>query len=140
MKNIKIDRPKLKDVSPFLHAVIIMFIWLNPLVAWSLIAQAPNAGLVVVGSYFLTYLWAALFCSLSVVLLYGLIRNNWDLTQKALIVGLFAKSFFTYSLIVLAFHVGINQIIGVLGIWIALTWVQFFAVRFSIPMGERNVK
>lgn len=111
-----------------------LFIWLNPIIGWSLIQTAPNTGLVVMDSYFLSYIWSGVFFGLMVLLIYGKLINNWRLLKLALSLGLFTELIITYSLIVIGIRYGYKSVTGVLALWLGITWVQFFTVKyFNLP-------
>lgn len=133
-------RPKLSTVAPLLNGIILMSIWLNLFLAYSLYAQAPNNRLIVSDSITLSYFWVCVFLGLFLALLIGKLTNNWTMLRNALIVGLFVKAIFTYALIVVGLQYGFDAVVGVTGLWLAITWTQFFAVRtFKLP-GSKYVK
>lgn len=134
LTNNQVIRPKLATVAPLTNTMVNLFIWLNPIISWSILAQAPNKGLVIMDSYFLSYVWSGVFLVLAALLIYGKLTNNWDLIKFALSIGLFTKLVITYSLVVLGVQFGLKSVVGVLGLWLGITWVQFFTVRyFNLP-------
>lgn len=133
----KIDKPNLANIAPLTNTMVILFIWLNFLVGLSIYIKAPNYGLIIINSYLLSYIWAAVFVLLSLLLLIGKLKNSWALIKLILSVGLFVKLIFTYALIVLGFQVGFKNIIGIITLWLGITWVQFFTVKyFNLPGGK----
>lgn len=134
------DQPSLSDIAPLVNGIVNVFIVLNFVIALAIYSQAPNPGLIIIRSYFMTYVWVAVYALLGLILLYGKISNQWNVIKFGLVIGLFVKAIFTYALIVLGLHVGFKGIIGVTGLWLAMTAIQFHTVRnFKIP-GSKHVK
>lgn len=74
-----------------------------------------------------------IFAAISFTLLFSLIINAWSLTRILLGIGLFIKSFYAYSLVVLGTQIGFQAINGILVIWLFITYVQFCMIVFFAP-------
>lgn len=124
-----VNTPKLSIVNPMVNDIVWGFIVLNICIATAMYVQAPNKTLIIAGSYTASYIWSAIFLTVSLTQLYGKITNNWALIRYTLITGLSIKVIFTYALIVLGLSVGFKGIIGVTSLWLVITWVQFSTIR-----------
>ncbi len=140
MNTIHRIRPSLKVIAPLTFNNVIMFIWLNFFLALALYSQSPNPSLVIVGSASRSYMWSGVFVILGLGHLYGLLANNWRVIRTFLAAGLFVKLIFTYALLVLGFEYGFRNVIGTLSIWAAVTWVQYFTLRYFDKQRVLNVK
>lgn len=123
-------RPSLRKIAPLTYANIILFIWLNLVIAYSLFAGRPNGTLIIVEGIFNSYFWMGVFIFLSVAHAYGVFRNDWKFLRIALALGLFVKLLVAYSLIVLGVKTGISHVAGILGLWVSVAWVQFFTLKY----------
>lgn len=136
----KITKPKLVVIAPLTNSMVNLFIWLNALIAVSILGQAPNPGLIIINSYFMSYVWAGVFMALSLFLVVGKLTNNWGLIKHGLVAGLFTKLIFTYALVVVGFQYGWISVVGILALWVAIVWVQFFTVMYFNLPGEKYAK
>jgi hypothetical protein len=139
--NLKPDhKPSLSAVQPLTSTIVNVFIVLNFIIALAIYFQAPNSSLIIIDSYMMSYFWVVVFILIGLMMLSGKLTNNWIAVKIGLILGLFVKSIFTYGLIVLGLTAGFKGIIGVTGLWLAVTSIQFATVRnFNIP-GAKNDK
>lgn len=133
------NQPKLNTIAPLTNGIVNIFIILNFVLALAIYSQAPNKSLIIIGSYAMSYVWVGVFVAIGLALLHGKVTNNWQIMKLGMMAGLFVKAIFTYSLIVLGLNVGFKGIIGVTGLWLAVTGVQFHTVRsFKIPGGRHG--
>lgn len=134
------SRPKLSTVAPLTSGIINVLMCLNLFLGLTLFMAAPNARMVIVGSYTMSYFWVAVFVSLAGLMAFGKVVNNWQILKMSLIAGLFVQAIFTYALIVLGLSVGFKGIIGITSLWLAITGVQFHTVKnFKVP-GSKHVQ
>lgn len=131
-------RPNLREIAPLTFMNIILFIWLNLFIAYSIYHGRPNPTLVLVSGIFNSYFWVVIFVSLSLGHAYGLLKNDWRWLRRFLAIGLFAKALITYSLLVLGHRTGYGNIIGVTALWVGITWVQFFTLKYFNKTGIIN--
>lgn len=125
-KKIREARPKLSLVSPLVYSISWGFAVTNFMIAHSLYVSQTTF-------MFDHRIWSIIFVLLGLGLTYGLVMNEWKVTKRVMVTGLFVKATWTIFLVVLAFQEPSTT--GVLGIWILLSYIQAMSIVHFIPDG-----
>lgn len=131
---IRQARPSLRLAAPLTYKISLGFGLLNIGIATALFQQPDFGGLVIERGVFTTTFWAWVFLTMATGVFVGLFINSWRLTRWFLMVGLLVKSLFMYALIDLGLRSGFSVVLGVLILWMFLTWVQFWTVVYFLPI------
>lgn len=131
-KKIEKARPRLSIVAPLTHAIIVCFIFGNILIGYGLFTThvGETARRVPIVNDYLTFeVYGVMFMSLTVLMAYGLFKNNWALLRKSLIFGVLLKSVWTVALV---FAVLRGGSIAILGAWATLLALQMVTYIYFV--------
>lgn len=135
---IRQARPSLAVVAPLTFWLCVGYVLLNAVLAYVIYSQPDTADLAVY-KLFSQHFLGVVFALVGIGTLVSLALNSWKSTRIILGIGLFLKALYAYSLIDLGFRIGMNQLTGILALWLTLVWVQFcMIVFFSPPLVNGN--
>lgn len=134
-KKLRQARPRLSDAAPLTHRIVQGFIVFNLWIALTLYEQSTNSLLTlpIVTPFFNKNFWGVIFVLLAVGLMYGIRRNSWGVIRDWMLVAVFIKTIWLYGLVFVALKYGINNQLGVIGLWTFAAWVQIVTVAYFIP-------
>lgn len=139
MTKLNQARPRLKFLAPLTYRICQGFIGVNLAIAavfffaQTTVKTVPNP---VIQGFFGFEFWGFVYLALALTMSYGLIRNDFKVTRKAMIAGLFTKTMWTIALLILAFQ-GYNIFITLV-FWLMLTWVQIWTIVHFMPVINWN--
>lgn len=133
-KTIKQLRPKLKTVAPLTFWICVGFALVNAII-FGILTQVEttvkDVGVPIVTQTLTFDVWGWWFLALSVLMTYGLIRNNWKVLKRALMLGLVSKLLWSYGLLFMIYKG--NPVFVTFTLWAFLAWVQAWTIIFFTP-------
>jgi hypothetical protein len=96
-----------------------------------------SRGLILVGAI-PSVVWAVVFVSLGISMVYGLLSNKWTVIKAALAAGLFVKALFAWGLIFTFFiH---PESLAIIGLWFGIMVWQALCIIFFTPGVTRELR
>ncbi len=141
MDNTKINklRPRLSVVAPLTNSIVWGYVFFNLLIAYALWVQQGSRALTVYNDITTPIVWAGVFAVISVMLLYGEVRNDWKIIRKSFVIALCVKAIFAYALLYLAYKTGFTASMGTLALWGLAAFTQAAAlIHFPHIPGDNH--
>lgn len=135
----KTKLPPFRQVSPLVYYSSWAFAVMNLFfLAPTFFFTNGNAGLALVGLV-PSQLWGVVFVLLGIVMIVGLIRNNWLLIKMMLGGGLIVKAMFAWALVFTLFASFSN--LGIIGVWFGMmVWQGLCIIYFTPEMKHVRLK
>lgn len=134
-RKLKELRPSLRHVAPLTFFNSVGFALFN-LVTGILFFFFPVTNFVIVGIISLK-LWAILFASLGLVFLFALWSNNWQVTRRMHLLGIFVKTAWLMELVARLPTRGYAGLVLVF-VWGLLIYLQFITYVYFTPVKRRD--
>lgn len=125
-------RPPLASVAPLTAKIVVGFAVANLILGVTLFNQEGGqvSRLAIVDSTFPLWFHAGVFFVLGLFMLYAYIKNDWKLIKHSLVVGIFVKMTWMFSLIFLLSSGGNPTILVA---WAFFTYIQVVTYLYFTP-------
>lgn len=141
-KELQKARPKLRQVTPLAHAVLLVYAFFNIFLGISLFVTIDQsritAPLLIVNNVFNYKFWGVMFVVLGLTKLFALKTNNWDLSRKSLLFGVAIKAAWALALVVRSTANAGTWLITLM--WLALAAIQIVTFIFFMPPAIQTPK
>lgn len=129
---LKSARPRLRDAAPLTYSICLSFAIANFSIGLGFyFLYTPTVPVAVINYIFTAQVWGAIFIASSLVSLYGLTSNRWNLVRQTIILQLAIKATWTVALVIRVFH-SPNTIIFTI-VWLTLASIQAATYIYFIP-------
>jgi hypothetical protein len=131
-------RPRIEAISPIAGYGTLCFGIFNTLIGISLFTFTSRFGgeISILNVIFNYQFWGVMFFLGGLAMIYGYIRNDWNLMRWALVVALFFKSLWWFAL-VFRFFLSVDNLV-VLLIWSILLSLQILIYIFFLPVPPKD--